>query len=180
MYFPLDNSLSDTRIYLPKSQEMRACTREDFGEAGSESESVQWQPVFEIENRALHYIYAAENNQQIAASQRAPYVSVDEIDTPSSQTEAFWEELLGHRNCKGYGKVVTNRTYWTDSMKVIQRIPPKRRLSNRSADSLGRSMLQRMDQKSVEWMKDLLLKFCKAEELMLNTCADTLGTSRAC
>lgn len=56
-------------LLLPMNEE-RAFSRDDFGEDWSESwenESVELQPVINIENIALHSICTARNCQQTAA-----------------------------------------------------------------------------------------------------------------
>lgn len=67
-----------------------------------------------------------------------------------------------------------------NAMNSILRVSPEPRVFNASSSSSGKNMVLRIVQKSMEWVVDLVFKFCKAKALVPDTCADTLVTGKTC
>lgn len=60
-------------------------------------------------------------------------------------------------------------------MNKITRIASPKQLLNGFTDGLEKGMLLRPEYKSAKWMTDLVSKFIKTEELILDTCTGTFG-----
>lgn len=54
-------------------------------------------------------------------------------------------------------------------MSNILLVYPKKRLFNESTEGSRKKVLLRLEQKSVKWVTDLVAKFCRARELVLDT-----------
>lgn len=72
-----------------------------------------------------------------------------------------------------------SRSY-TNAMNNFVRILLRYWLFGDSKGSLEKAVLLKPGQKSAEWMESVVQKFCKLEEMVLDTCADKLGTANAC
>lgn len=70
-----------------------------------------------------------------------------------------------------------NQPWRTSTMKNILRVSPEEQLFYPGPKSSSNNMMLRPDQKPVKWMMDVVLKFCKAEELIVSTCVEKLDTA---
>lgn len=67
-----------------------------------------------------------------------------------------------------------------NAINNILYVPPEEEKFCELVDSSGKKVLVRPDQKSVEWMMDLVFKFCNAGDLALDTCAGTSASVKPC
>lgn len=77
-------------------------------------------------------------------------------------------------------KIAASNQWWTINSEIYSASVPRERLLSCLTDGSEKSILLRPEQNSVELMKDLVCKFRKAQELVLNSCAGSLATSQAC
>lgn len=65
-------------------------------------------------------------------------------------------------------------------MNNVSHIPREEQLLSRPTDGSGTKMLLKSERKSVEWMIDLVSRFFKGAEMVLDTCPGTLATANVC
>lgn len=74
----------------------------------------------------------------------------------------------------------TNQTWRTSGKNNIPRVPVHERLFNAAPGSSGNKVLLRPEQKSIDWMMDLVSKFTKPGELVVDNCTGTSATAKPC
>lgn len=79
----------------------------------------------------------------------------------------------------GPWKNFINNPWWSNTKANVSSISPEERLFSESPGCLEKRLLLRPEQRSVEWMMDLVSKFCKAGGPVLATCASTSATAKA-
>lgn len=69
--------------------------------------------------------------------------------------------------------------WWTNVMNNIPRFRSRERLFTGLMDSVGKRILLRSEKQPMKWKMYLVFKFCKVEELMVDTFASTSATAKA-
>lgn len=177
------SSLSGTRLWNFQFREERINIAEDHEESGSESEedeTVEKQPVFEVEASALHCTSAVDNYQQITAAKWATHTTVVKTTIHFWRSGATCGEILGHTDYGRHGKILTNHLCWTNAMNNIMPVTPEEWLFCPELGSSGKKVMLWLEQKPVNWMMDAVSKFCKAGEVIVDTCTGMLATAKAC
>lgn len=88
-------------------------------------------------------------------------------------------ELVGRANYVGHGKYATNLPRLTNILNIVPFAPQEKRPFSTSTDCSEKKELLEPDQKSVEWMKNIVSMVYKVGELATDTYAVTLPTSMA-
>lgn len=93
---------------------------------------------------------------------------------------ASWYEVVSHLDYKGHGNVPTNYRWWTNVLNNVLGVHGSQQVLRETSRSEGAAGMVRPEQKSIELMKDLLVKFSSPAEVVLDTCAGTFATAKVC
>lgn len=135
---------------------------------------------FEIETLALHYICAIGNYHHAAVANRAAHRSIVESAIHFWRAKEKFSDLVGHIVYRENGKLPTYHPQWKNAMNNISQAPSKVRLFRQAPGISGKKMMLQPEQNPVNWMMDVVLKFCEAGELAVYSYVGTLATLKAC
>lgn len=157
-----------------------ALNHDESGSERKKSEIAEKQQVFEKHISTLRYTGAVGSHRQKMDAMGATHTSVVETAGHFCRSYKTWGELLWHKDYEGHGRIPNNLFWWMNAINNIPRVPPKERSSRLEPRSLSGKVMLRQEQKAVNWMMDVVLKFLEALELVLDSFIGMLATSKAC